>query len=197
MEVKRIYENDHLVSRLKEGDKDAFDKLFAIFGKKLYYFSLKYVNVKEEAEEIVQEVFLKIWEHRDRLDEHLSFNAYVIKIAKNLIFNKAQKKVNEHAYLEYYTAHTTNINTDTESHIIYADLEAHANQEIERLPPKRKQIFLLSRKIGLSNQEISKQLNISKSTVENQINKALKSLKEYLYLQDIYPYLLLFCAVDL
>ena len=168
-----------LVRKLRSGDQAAFKVLYLQFGKKLFQFSRKYKLSTEECNEIVQEVFLKTWEKRKTLDPDQSFNAFVITVARNLIFNKFKKKVYEKAYLSYLE-NADPSHYDTEKEVIYADIESIAQRAIEQLPEKRRHIFKLSRESGLSNQEIAESLNISKSTVENQMNKCLKFLKEYL-----------------
>ncbi|HNP19584.1 MAG TPA: RNA polymerase sigma-70 factor [Fulvivirga sp.] len=168
-----------LVRKLKSGDQDAFKSLYEEFGKKLYYFGRKYQLSEEDSSEIVQETFYKIWNKREELKPEFSFNSFVITIAKNLIFNKIRKNVYERSYLSSLD-HTDFVHNETDRQVIYSDLENIAMQAIEQLPPKRKHIFKLSRESGMSNQEIAESLSISKSTVENQMNKCLKFLKQYL-----------------
>lgn len=164
------------VRELRDGSQEAFSDLFKIYSKKLYNFSYKYTQSGPEAEEVVQEVFLKIWKNRTKLDPELSFNAYIITIAKNHIFNGMKKKANEQFYKQYLTNQGTNDNS-TENKIIFTNYEEVAQECIDKLPPKRKQIFMLRRESGLTIKEIAEKLNISSSTVENQMNKAMKTIK--------------------
>lgn len=168
-----------LVRKLRKGCHQSFTTLFHLYGKKLYNFSYKYTDSHAESEEIVQEVFLKIWNKRDTINSKLSFNAFLITIAKNHIFNKIKKEASRKQYRAQITSSEL-ITNETENKVIFADLEKIANSNIEDLPPKRKQIFLLRRDSGLSVKEIANQLGIAESTVENQMNKAIKTLKSNL-----------------
>jgi RNA polymerase sigma-70 factor (ECF subfamily) len=149
---------------------------------------------REDSEGIVQDVFLRIWDKRASLNEELSFNAYIFKIAKNLIYTRTSRKVTEHAYLDYAHYFSSEMRHLTEEAVFFSDLNSINERFIQQLPAKRKQIFLLSRSEGLNNKEIARRLNISVSTVENQINKTLKSLRDYLCQYDInFPLLIVFC----
>lgn len=168
-----------LVRKLRSGDQSAFKVLYTYYGKKLYFLGKKYNLSQEDNSEIIQEVFLKIWQKRKEINPEYSFNAFVITIAKNLVFNKIRKSAYERNYLSslYRSDYEHN---ETEKSVVYSDLENIALKAIEELPPKRKQIFKLSRETGMSNQEIAESLNISKSTVENHMNKCLKFIRQYL-----------------
>ncbi|WP_420580139.1 RNA polymerase sigma factor [Reichenbachiella sp.] len=165
-----------LVKKLKGGCHQSFTTLFHLYAKKLYNFSYKYTQSHAESEEIVQEVFLKIWNKRDTINPKLSFNAFLITIAKNHIFNRIKKEASRKQYRNQIE-HSELITNETESKVIFADLEQIAKSKIEDLPPKRKQIFLLRRDSGMTVKEIAQKLGIAESTVENQMNKAIKSLK--------------------
>lgn len=166
----------HLVKKVQQGCHVSFTILFKKYGKKLYNFSYKYTNSQVESEGVVQEVFLKIWQRRHTLNPDLSFNSFVITIAKHSIFNLMKKNANRKTYKDQIDT-SIFISEETEQKIIFSDLEEIARQRIDKLPPKRKQIFLLRRDTDLSIKEISEKLNISESTVENQMNRAIKTLK--------------------
>lgn len=168
-----------LVKKLKGGCHQSFTTLFHLYGKKLYNFSYKYTQSHAESEEIVQEVFLKIWNKRDSINVKLSFNAFLITIAKNQIFNRIKKEASRRQYRQQIEPSEL-VSNETESKVIFADLEQIANNKIDSLPPKRKQIFLLRRDSGLSVKQIADQLGIAESTVENQMNRAIKTLKSNL-----------------
>ncbi|MEO9965951.1 MAG: RNA polymerase sigma-70 factor [Reichenbachiella sp.] len=174
-----IVEEDKLINKLKNGCHQSFTNLFHLYAKKLYNFAYKYTESHAESEEIVQEVFLKIWNKKDSINPKLSFNAFVITIAKNLIFNKIKKEASRRQY-RAQIASSEMITNETENNVIFADLAELANNKVESLPPKRKQIYLLRRDSGLSVKEIAAQLGIAESTVENQMNKAIKTLKSNL-----------------
>jgi len=163
---------------LKRGSKKAFEYLFTTYYQKLLKVANQYLDDTDEAEEIVQEVFYRVWLYRENLKSTLSFKAYVITIAKRLIFNKAKKKVHQATYEKYFRLHNEPLNNSLEEYLNFSELDQRINQKIEGLPPKRREIFIMSRQQGLSHQEIAAKLNISTNTVESQITKAVKFLKQ-------------------
>lgn len=174
---------------LKSGDFEAFDRLFNKYGKRLFGFAIGYLKSHEDAEELVQDIFVKVWENRSELDENQSFNSYLFTIAKNNILNHFRKKAHQQSYIEYIKQHTKLIHTKTEDDIIYSELDAQTKKVIDQLPSRRRKIFLLSREQGYNNEEIAKRLNISKKTVENQITHALKFIREQLGKKNLIPLL--------
>lgn len=175
------------VKRLKAGDSAAFEALFDKYYPRLYYFALRYMKQSIDAEEIVQDIFVKIWEHRERLDEMLSFNSYLFTIARNTIFNINRKSLNEQAYRNYLKHFLDTTHNKTETEVIYNDLKSHIDEIVDKFPKKRKKIFLLSREKGLSYKEIATQLNISEKTVEAHIYLALKTIKKSIDIRFIIP----------
>lgn len=185
-----------LVESLKKGDLFAFDQLFTKYSQKLYYFAKSYLDSKEDAEGLVQDVFLKIWEKRRELKEHLSFNAYLYTVTFNAIRKYFRKKTREKKYLDNYLENFDGTHNETAMDIEYNNLRELADKAIEKLPEKRKMVFLLSRHEGLNNEEIANRLQISKNTVENQMTQALKFLREKLgketILSILFYYLFIF-----
>ena len=169
-----------LVIQLKDGNQASFQELYHTYAPKLFAFSRKYLSSQEDAEEIVQEVFLRIWEKKENVDENQSFSSYVIQAAKHRIYNGFRKKVNEQAYLDFLI-HADNLSKNfTDLDVEYQEVKRKAEYAINSMPPKRKEIFRLSRDGGLKNKEIAEKLQISIKTVENQMSQALKYLREEL-----------------
>lgn len=178
--------SDHfLLTALKEGDRQSFEVLFYRYHKSIFYVALKYLKDDSEAESVVQETFLKIWKYRTGIKEELDFKHYLVRVAKGIIFNRFKKQLNEAAYIESYLANAKQSN-ETEELIYFNDLERLIGAAIEKLPPKRREIFTMSRLNGMSNKEISKKLNLSEKTVENQIASALKTLRHVIR-DDSFP----------
>lgn len=169
-----------LVSRLKEGDVEAFDTLFNNFSPKLYRFAFRYLKSKEDSEEVVQEVFLKVWEKRAMLQEELSFSSFLFTITQRVALNVIRKKRNS----EKATA-VALINIDQDANFVEDQIFASQLMEctkaaVDSLSPQRKRIFTMSREQYLSYEQIAKSLNISKNTVEVQMVLALKHVRKYL-----------------
>lgn len=172
--------NAMVVARLKEGNLDAFDNLYHQYKGKLFGFCFKMTQNKDDAMDIVQEVFIKIWEIRELLDENRSFDSLLFTISKNLIYNRTRKNVFEQAYKAYLFQENLSKVYDLTAYMEHAEQGKLIEDAIEELPEKRQQIFVMSRKEGLSNKEISEKLGTSLSNVENQLYKALKALRRVL-----------------
>ncbi len=173
--------NNELVKLLKKGDMAAFDSIYQCYCKRISGFIFRYVKHEADTEEIVQEVFVKIWINRHKLDLNASFEAYLFTITYNSVISLMRKKVNENKYV----AHVKSMQQVYDSDKIINDIQyKELNNKVERLlnqlTPRQKQIFLLSREEGLSHKEIAEKLNISSNTVKNHLVTTLSFLKSRL-----------------
>ena len=177
-------ENDELLTRnitaLKMGDRAAFEYIYGFFGPGLYAFTRKLVHNKDDTEEVVQEVFLKVWERKHFLDPQQHFDSYLYRIARNLVYNKARHQVYELAYGKYLTGQESATENATEDQLDYQELTLLLEQAYTTMPPTRKQVFMMSRLEGLSNGEIAERLHTSSSNIANHINKALHDIRKKL-----------------
>jgi len=174
-----------LVQRIRDDHVDSFELLYHRYMRKLYYFSFNYLKIKEEAEEIVQTVFINLWEHRKSLDDSLSIKSYLYKSTTNAVYNQLKRNALRNKWVEQKLLKPEPASNETFEQIYYHDLEQTIDQIIAKLPPQQRKIYILSRIEGLSYEEISKQLDLSVRTVENQMYRALKVIKEQLA-TDIY-----------
>lgn len=169
-------ESQHICN-LKKGDIASFDYLYTVWSGKLYNFVMRISKGDGYlAEEIVQVVFVKIWENRQTLDPDKLFGAYLCTIAKNQLVNIYQHRMLEYLYQEKTRAFEPIENT-TEKEVDYHLLEEYIDLLIEQLPPARREIFVLSRRNMLTNKEIAKKLNLSENTVESQLTKAISFMR--------------------
>lgn len=168
-----------LVSRLRVGDKKAFEEIFRKYREKIYYFAIRYYNSTEDAENVVQDVFIKLWDEREGVKEELSLNNYIYTIAKNHLFNIQRKKINEKAYRNYIIDHLVQT-PNLENELIYADMKAGMDKIIDELPPQRKKVFIMSNIEGLSNKEVASILDLSVRTVEVHKSLALQTIRKAL-----------------
>ena len=175
------YPDDKLIiNKLKEGDVLSFDNIFKKYNKKVYYFALSYLKNKEEAEDVVQEVFMNLWKYRDQINEYYVFSKYLFKITYNETCKKFRKQASDKKHLGEVLQNFTIEDNSTNLDIEYNNLLETANSIIEKMPSRQKYIFLLSINELLTNDEIAQQLDISKKTVENYLAKAKTSLKKSL-----------------
>jgi RNA polymerase sigma-70 factor (ECF subfamily) len=175
---KQNHQDDiFLLEALKRGNEDAFELLFKKYSGRLYYVAFQYLNDREETLEIVQEVFFKIWLNHKNIQPELPFIPYISRIAKNLIINQSKRKQVENAFLHHLEVNKNDGTGHTEHQVLFAEVRDIVDKLVNQFPEKRREIFLLSRKKGLSTKEIAGKLKISESTVENHINTALKFLR--------------------
>jgi len=190
-----VAEEQLLIKQFKNGSHAAYKVLYQKYAPKLFAFSRKYIYNADDASEIVQEVFLRIWEKRENIDESQSFSAYVIQAAKHRIFNGFRKKVNEQAYIDFLAFGDNSHANFTERQVDYMEVKQKAEEAINALPEKRQEIFRLSREDGLKNKEIAERLGISIKTVENQMGEALKTLRDAL--SDYHSFIIMFLLENL
>jgi RNA polymerase sigma-70 factor (ECF subfamily) len=165
------------VKLLREGDAKAFDQLFGCYSKRLYFFALGYLKSKEQAEEVVQDVFYKIWLNRESLRPELSFKAYIFKIAYRKIIELFQKIAQEQAYRHEIITTSLDFDNNLEERTDYHSLLELVDRIVSELPPRQKDVFTKRKKEGLSIKEIAVLLDIAPKTVENHLNEALKTIK--------------------
>lgn len=168
-----------LVRRLQEDDITAFNAIFNRYSSKLYNFSYGYLKSKEETEELVQEIFTKIWETRRNLKSEYSFESYLFTIAFNQIKKYFRSKCTEDKYRDYIKSHQEE-NSSVSSQANYTVLNELLNDLINKMPEKRKAVFIKSRFEGKNAGEIADEMAISKKTVENHLSAALKHLRQEL-----------------
>ena len=179
-----INEKEYLLA-LKNGDVKAFDKLFSDYGKRLYYFAYGFLKSKEEAEGVVQEVFLKIWRNRKQLKPDLSFKAYLFTIAYHYILELFEQINRQQAYRHELIEEVVNFGDDINERLNYHILLEKTESLIQKLPPRQREILLKRKKEGIPIKEIASQLGISPKTVENHLTEALKNIKKGLGNEEI------------
>jgi RNA polymerase sigma-70 factor, ECF subfamily len=169
-----------LVSRIRQNDKDAFKSLYNRYSKKIYFFSIKYLGNIIETEELVQTVFINVWENRKSLDPANSVKSYIYKAAVNYIYNYLKKKSLHARFIEVQTSKDEIHSNLTYEQIFFNDLEKSINSIVGTLPSQQQKIFHLNRDEDLTHMEIASKLDLSVRTVENQMYRAIKTIREVL-----------------
>lgn len=183
MQIIHGIQEKELIVRLKEGDQTAFELLFHFYYPGLVMYSTQFTTDRMEAEEIVQDFFVRVWQKHHQVIPSDSLKNYLFSSVKNGSLNYLKHKKIEEKYIRQ-------MEVLSEHHLVYdpdlyvvSELQEKIKSTIELLPEKCREIFILSRIRGKNNEEIATELNISKRTVETQISKALKimriELKEY------------------
>ena len=180
-----------LVERLQKGDVEAFDLIYEKYSGKLYAFGLKYLKSTAEAEELVQSVFLKLWENYKILKKELSFKSYLFTIAYNDICKLFRKRNYRQKFIDDSLYENSQFSSEIEEGIDYHSVLEQVEQIVNKLPEKQKTIFLKSRKEGKSTKEIAEEVGLSPGTVDNYISESLKFIRRRLQNENM-PVLLLF-----
>lgn len=175
-DLKYINNDKAHVEELKKGSVIAFKFLFDKYGNRLYAFALGYLKSHEEAEGVVQDVFAKIWEKRADLKPECSFKSYIFTIAFNLIKKAFEKRKKGRNYINSKEESET-IDISTSNQISYNFLMDQVLKLVEKMPERRREVFVKSRFEGLSGKDIAREMFISPKTVENQITSALNYLR--------------------
>ena len=164
----------NLLENIAQGDNEAFKTLFEVFFPKVKVFLVKFLKDEVAAEDISQDIFVKIWTFREALPDIRSFNAYIYRMTKNAAMNhirgcKSQIDISKMSILD---------DKDIEAEYYLKEKELLIRLVVDQMPSQRQRIFKMSREEGLSNDEIAKSLGIAKKTVENNITLALKELRD-------------------
>lgn len=168
------------LTALKNGSYQAFEVIYKRYAGKLYNFIMTLSHGDcYMAEEIVQSVFIKLWEVHREIDPEKSILSFLSVIAKNMLINKYQRQTMEYLYQEFVQNEEPACDTIMEKEIDAKWLEQFIDELIEQLPPSRKRIFILSRKKYLSTKQIAKIMQISVSTVETQLWLAVKFIRKH------------------
>lgn len=178
------YQNkDHdLVSGLRKNKRQAFRKIFDNYQSKLLFYCTAIVKEDSVAKDIVQETFIRLWINRQKLDPDQSLSGYLHTIARNLSLNHLKRAgYDQELKQQIWRAIEEDQDRILTEEIIFAnECQSFVDEAVDKLPPKRKLIFQLSREKGMSHQDIATRLNISKNTVKNQMVSALKEIRAYL-----------------
>ena len=170
-----------LLTELKNGSFQAFERLYNMYSGKLYNFIMRISSGNQYmAEEVVQSAFIRVWEVRERVEPESSFISFLCTIAKNLLMNMYQRQTVEYVYNEYLKNTGVDRDSQTEESIDLRFLNEYIDSLAEELPVQRKKIFILSKRQNYTNKEIAEMMGISESTVATQLSLAVKFMREQL-----------------
>lgn len=183
------------VLALKAGDEQAFKTVYECFAGRLYGNLLKFVKSEETAKDLLQEVFLKIWEKRVQIDPTKSFSSYLFQIAENLAYDFFRKAARDKKLQIQLVAHATEAYTHIEEMLITKEYNDLLQEAIDALPPRRRQIFRLCKMDGKSYEEVARQLKLSTSTISDHIVKGTLFIRKYCYTH--YEMVVIICLIFL
>ena len=167
----------YYLKQLEQGSQDAFDALYLHYYPKLKGFMLSFIKDEEIAKDLSQDIFMKIWINKGTISSISNFSSYLFTCAKNAIYNYYQHNLIKEKYISTLQG-LPDYADFMEENIFVNELNELITFAVANMPRKRREIFIMSREKGMSNQEIAEKLNISKRTIENQITLALAMLRK-------------------
>ena len=170
------------ILELNQGSYRAFDALYSLYSRRLYAYALKLTKSHQDAKEIVQDTFVKLWLNREHVLPSESFQSYLFTISKNTLLNKVRTVINAPVFVDYLTY--INDNNLSENNIAEEldldEFRKKLNEAKQSLSDTQLRIFELSKELGYNNVEVATRLNLSEQTVKNQLSLALKTLRKKL-----------------
>ncbi|MBO9683178.1 MAG: RNA polymerase sigma-70 factor [Flavisolibacter sp.] len=179
-EHKILPNERELFARIATGDQQAFTQIFYHYTQRIYNYIFAKTKSNDLTEEIVQEVFIKLWNKREELAAIQNYEAFIITMATNKTYDFLRKMASEENIKRQAWASVQSYSNITEETLDFHESRELLHEAVGQLPPQRKKVFLLSRQQGLSHQEIAEQLDLSPKTVNNHLTEALRFIKEYL-----------------
>lgn len=185
-----LLEQNLLLLQLRAGQMAAFNKLYTMYSPRLYVHLLKFLKSPELVEEVLQEVFVRVWQNRESIVPERGFNSFLYTIAHNLAINMIKKINRDRALQMEVWASSISYYLHTEENLLDKERMAIINQAIATLTPKRREILLFCKVEGKSYKEVAELLGISVSTVSNQLVNALQDIRTFIVKNYSQEYLL-------
>ncbi len=174
----RILLNETELIRLTSlGDERAFREIFDFYSRLLNHFVLRITHNQDITDDIVIDVFMKIWLKRTSLPEIDNFNSYLYAMVRNHAFNVIKRLAHETSIMNELSLSQTEYQITTEETVIYNDYKHLLNQTLNQLPPQQKIVYMLSHEDGLKYDEIAAEMNVSKNTVKSHLKKAVSTVR--------------------
>ncbi len=180
METVTLPDERAMLLRLREGDHEAFGRLFSAYSPIITGHLLRLLKVPELVEELVQDTFLSLWEHRDRIDPDKSIKAYIFQIAVNNARDLFRRAMHDKRIRVLFYQTVSEGYEHIETEITRKENRDLLSRLLDRLPERQRKVYILCKVEGLSYREVSGRLGISESTVNSHIKRANALLKEYL-----------------
>jgi len=190
-----LYSDEKLMQEIKADNMFAFDILYKKYSKRLYLFGYSILKSQEETENLIQDVFLNLWEKRNDVERDASVKYYLFSIAYNSAITLIRKKTRESEFINYLKSLPEINEEPTNLKIEFNDLTNKLEEIIQELPQRQKQVYLLHRVKGLKYSEIGEQLKISTNSIETHMSRALKTIRAKLEYYDLLSALFLFLFV--
>lgn len=180
MDTSYVIDEVDLLAGLRQGDHTAFEQLYNRYANGLYWKLKRMVKDEQEAAELLQELFVKVWEKREQISIKHSFEAYLYRVAQHIAIDYFRRLERQSRMEDEVSANGTLVGEDTEADLIAKETLQLLEEAIARLPEQRRKAFVLCKMEGKSHQEAAEIMNISPNTVHNHLVKAVQSVREHL-----------------
>lgn len=184
------YNEPQLILSLKNGSYKAFERIYEMYAKRLFAYSVQFTKSQEESEEIVQDVFMRLWTNRAKIRQEDTLRSLLFIMTKHYLINAFRTKINQPEYEEYIQYINERSVDDASCQLEYQEFVAKFRAILKTLPETQQKVITLSKIEQFSNKEIADKLSLSEQTVKNQLSLGLKTLKEKLGSLGIYLMLL-------
>lgn len=192
MELYDELSDGELADLLRGGEARALRALYDRHLRQLHYFILRTAKSRTLTEDVVHDVFIRIWETRSQINPSLPFKSYLYAIAKRHLFNVLKRAQHETFILEEIRKYTVPSENTTDLLLDLKEGNALLNEAIEKLPKQCKAVFILCKIQGMTYKQVAEELGITEGTVNSQMVKALRSIKKYISLKNAFSLLLLY-----
>lgn len=179
LKIGGLHNVEELLVHVAHGDEKSFATLFHCYRNKIYSVAYRLTQSTFLAEEVVQDIFLKLWLKRDTLTEIKDFENYLFIMARNHVFSAIKRSVRQQSLVDELILEMPSSENSTYNKIISQEYEQILQQAVDLLPPQQKQIYLLSKEQELKREEIAKLLHISSETVKTHLSRALRHIRAY------------------
>lgn len=179
MPLNEYTDDKQLLLRLREGDEKAFAQIYELYWEKMVSYAIKLTKSEDEGADIVQNIFVSLWNRRVNLEINGTLGSYLIKSTRNLSLRYIEQNIHRNNFMERLTLHLRNIpSVAPDQELNVKELHWQYNRSIGRLPKKMKEIYVLHATGQLSYREIAERLNVAETTVKKQISNARKILSK-------------------
>lgn len=175
-----IFTDQDLIDLLRKGDDAAFTEIYNRYWEKMASYAIRLTKSSDEGADIIQEMFVSLWNRRESLEVKGTLISYLIKGTRNLSLKYIEKNLTKHQFLDRLSALSQNLGSEIEENLSAKELQKYVDGAVAKLPGKMKEIYLLSRDEQLSHREISQRLGIAEGTVKKQISNALKIISTHI-----------------
>ena len=175
--MNQRFDLNRTLIKLSKDQESSLEELFNYYYPRLYDFSRSFLKIEEGIDDILQEVFIRIWQNRKKIKDPATFNSYIFTITRNLLLNELRSRLNQKSFKDEIRQLSTAQEYVSIDQTQFKDLKNRVDDIIGELPERQKEIFVLSRTEGLSHKEIAEKLQITTKTVEYHISLAIKFLK--------------------